>query len=190
MKLNKELEYKVRMEALKYLMHGKPGWDVPHTYNAVRWMRKLIEKEGGNEKILVTAMYLHDIGYPILRKGYNFKELITSKEGHAEKGAKIAKKILFKLKGFTTDEIEEIVYLIKNHSDHHNVKEFNRKMVMDADGLSMLDWEVCLPTLDKKGAKEFLAKYFKEERSPDRWNTKTGKKYLNILYKKALNYWD
>ena len=87
-------------------------------------------------------------------------------------------------------EIGEIVYLVRNHSQHDNIEEFNRKMVMDADGCSMIDWEVVPPTLDKKGSHEFLSKYFSKERSRDRWNTKTGKKFLKQLLKKAENYWD
>jgi HD superfamily phosphodiesterase len=61
MKLDKETEGKLKAEALKYLEKGKPGWDIPHTLASVYWMKRLIEKEGGDERILVTAMYLHDI---------------------------------------------------------------------------------------------------------------------------------
>lgn len=68
MKLDKGKEEEIKAIAIRHLKEGKPEWDVPHTLASVDWMRKLIEREGGNEKVLVTAMYLHDIGYPKLRK--------------------------------------------------------------------------------------------------------------------------
>jgi hypothetical protein len=189
MKLNKELEWKIRTEAVKYLVNCKPGWDVPHTYNCVRWIRKLIQKEGGNEKILVTAMYLHDIGYPKLKIGYNFKTIMKSKVNHAERGAKLTKPILEKIGGFSKKEIEEIVDLVKNHSKHDKADSFNKKMVMDADGIAMLDWEVVPPTMNKKGFMDFMLKYYEKERGKNRWHTETGKKILKIFLKESYKYW-
>jgi hypothetical protein len=190
MKLDKELERKIRMEVLRYLAKGKPGWDIPHTYNCVRWMRKLMEKEGGNEKILVTAMYLHDIGYPKLKLNYSFKAIMKSKIDHAERGARLARPILEKIGGFSKKEIGEIVELVKNHNKHDKADSFNKKMVMDADGIAMLDWEVVPPTLDKKGFMDFMSKYYGKERSKDRWHTKTGKIYLKKFFRKSFEYWD
>ena len=63
MKKSFDLEPEVKSIALKILEQGRGDWDVPHTLAVVYWMKKLIKKEGGDPKILVTAAYFHDIGY-------------------------------------------------------------------------------------------------------------------------------
>jgi len=185
MKLNKLIEKKLKKEVIKILNHGKPGWDVPHTINSVKWIRELIKEEGGNEKILVPAIYLHDAGYPALKKGYNFNEMMASKIDHAETAAKNAKIILKNL-DFTKKEIEEIVYLVKNHDKHNNIKTKNRQLVFEADGLAQINWYVVAPNFDKKNTIKFF-NYFKKERVPN-IKTKTGKKYINQILKKGEEY--
>lgn len=187
MKLKKELEEKIKAECTKFLKKGRSTWDLPHTLNAVRWARKIIENEGGDEKILVPAMYFHDTGYPELKEGYSFEEVIASKKNHAKRGAANARKVLKKVGGFNDKEISEIVYLVANHDKHHNVVEYNRKVVMDADSLSMLDFKVVPPNLNKKDYSKFINRYFLEERSSDRWHTKTGRKNLKKLFREACD---
>ncbi len=76
MSLDAKTEEKLKSEVLRYLEMGKPEWYIPHTLASVFWMRKLIESEGGDERILVTTMYLHDIGYyALLKKGYGFDDI-------------------------------------------------------------------------------------------------------------------
>lgn len=185
MKLDKATEEKLKSEAFKHLINKELGWDIPHTLASVDWMRKLIEKEGGNERILVTAMYLHDIGYPELRKGYDFDDRINTKKNHAEVGAEKAGKILRKL-GYPDDEIKEIVYLIGRHYDKDNIDTRNLQLVIEADGLAKVDWEMVTPNFDKKNCIKYLG-YFKK-RTAGKYKTRTGKKFLKELLQKAEEY--
>lgn len=185
MKLNAETENRIKAEAIKHLKKGKPDWDIPHTLDSVNWMRKLIEKEGGNERILVTAMYLHDIGYPKMKKGYNFNDLIRSKKLHAETGAEKAEKIVRKL-GYSEPEIKEIVVLVRSHYNKENIDTPNKQLVIEADGLAKIDWGNVKPNFDKKNCLMYL-EYFRCRTVP-KFKTKTGKKFLKQLLQKAEQY--
>ncbi|MBW2993190.1 HD domain-containing protein [Candidatus Woesearchaeota archaeon] len=185
MKLNKKLEEKLKARVLVHLKNGRRGWDVQHTLAAVYYMRKLIEKEGGNEKILVTAMYLHDIGYPQFDKKYTFDEVMKSKPEHSIIGAEKAEKILNEL-DYTADEIKKIVHLVKIHDELTKISTADEIKVMEADSLGMIDWEMVSITYDKESIIKFM-EYFERERVP-RFKTKTGKKLLKKLFKKAEEY--
>ncbi|MFH0979268.1 MAG: HD domain-containing protein [Candidatus Woesearchaeota archaeon] len=186
MNLDQKTEEKLKSEAIKYLKNGKPDWDIPHTIFSVDWMRKLMQEEGGNERILVTAMYLHDIGYPKLKRGYDFDDMIKSKKHHAELGAERSKRILKRL-GYSAEEMKEIVYLIGSHYNKDNIDTRNRQLVIEADGLAKIDWERVTPNFDKENCLRYLD-YFKGRTVP-KFKTKTGKKLLKRVLKKAEDYW-
>jgi hypothetical protein len=185
MKLDKETEEKLKSEVLKYLEKGKPDWGIPHTLASVYWIRKLIEKEGGNEKILVTVMYLHDVGYPVFRKGYSFDEVMQAKAEHIVRGIKIARDILTKLR-YSSSEINEIIHLIEIHDTLDKICSKNEILVMEADSLAQIDTDRVKPTLDKTNHLKFL-KHFRDERVP-RFKTRTGKKFLKQLLEEAEKY--
>lgn len=188
MKLDKKLEERLKSEVLKYLKKGKPDWDIPHTLASVYWMRRLIEKEGGNEKVLVTTMYLHDIGYyGMFEKGYKFDDVMASKPAHAIRGAEESKKILREL-GYSPSEIEQIVHLVKVHDELDKLSTHDEILVMEADCLAQVDTKKVKPTLEKEEHRKFL-EHFETERVP-RFKTKTGKKYLSKLLEGAKKYFD
>ena len=195
MNLSKELEEKVKLEAMKYLEKGKPNWDIPHTLRAVYWMKELIKREGGDEKILVTAMYLHDIGYPNLQEGYDFNDLINSKKDHSKLGALEAEKVLGNLEEFSEDEINKISRLIANHDNKELILTLNPKadeyshnqiLVRESDGLSKLDWYNVTPNFDKENVAKYL-EYYKQRTVPC-FKTETGKKFLKEVMQKAEEY--
>jgi HD superfamily phosphodiesterase len=189
MKLDPELEKKLKSKALEYLKKGKPNWDIPHTLAAVYWMRKLIEKEGGNERILVTTMYLHDIGYYGLfpKKGYKFEEVMASKPAHAKRGAEASEKILKQLK-YTPSEIKQITHLVRIHDELDKLSTRNEILVMEADCLAQIDTKRVKPNIDKENHLKFI-EHFEKDRIP-RFRTKTGKKFLKKLFKKTKNYFN
>jgi len=180
MKLNSKIEKKIKTKVLEYLKKGKPGWDIPHTLASVHWMRKLIKKEGGNEKILVTSMYFHDIGYPIMKEGYRWEDVLKAKLSHPKRGAKIAKKVLEEIGGYSKKEIEEIIHLIKTHDNLKRLDTPNEILVKESDGLAQIDTDRVVGNLDKKSHEKFI-KHFKEKRVPI-FKTKTGKKFLKKLF--------
>lgn len=188
MKLDKKIEAKIKKEAIKFLKQGKPGWDIPHTLNAVRWIKKLIKLEGGDEKILIPAVYFHDTGYPPLKKGYNYKKLIDSKKNHALIAVQNAKSVLKKLNYFTKKEIDRMCYLVKNHDLHHNIKEKDRQLLFEADTFAMINWQVLPPNFDKANTIKFMDNYFSLRKKY--LKTKTGKSIFDKLYPLALKYID
>ncbi len=186
MKLSPQTEEKIKEIAISYLKECKPDWDIPHTLNTVEWMKRLIKREGGNEKILITTMYLHDIGYPKLQKGYDFDDLMESKKNHAELGAIEAKKILKGLGFFSESEIMEIAELISGHYEKNNIDTFHQQLVIEADGLSKIDWYHVTPNFDKTNLARYF-EYFKMRTLPC-FKTQTGKEFTKDLLEKAKIY--
>jgi hypothetical protein len=186
MKLDKKIENKIKKQALKLLSVGRTNWDQRHTLCAVKWMKKLIKLEGGNERTLIPAIYFHDTGYEKLPLHYNHKQCLAAKPNHAEVGAKNATKFLPTLKYFTAEEIKRIAYLVINHDIHHNIKTKDRQLILEADGLSSIDFYSCKPSYDKKNIIIFLNTSFKERTKYI--GTKTAKKYLKILLPQTKKY--
>lgn len=189
MKLNEKLEEKVKKAVLEILERGgRPDWDIPHTLDSVHWMKKLVKKEGGNEKILVTAMYFHDTGYPNLREGYSMEEVLRAKKNHAANGEKNVKQNLKIIGGFSNQEIQKIAYLVKMHDKHRNLRSKDRKMVMDSDGLAQINWDVIAPNLDRENCVKFLEKYYETERGNSHWHTASARKYGEKLLQAVYNH--
>ena len=140
--LDLEIEKKVQLEASKYLM-GRGSWDKPHTEATVDWLKQLIQAEGGNERILVPAAWLHDIGYNLSEiKSLDYDGVLKIKEQHAQLGADEARKILSELGDFTAEEIEEISRLILIHDELEQLSEKandNVIRLVEADSLGMID---------------------------------------------------
>jgi len=187
MKLEKQTEEKLKNKVLQFLKKGRQGWDIPHALAAVHWIKKLIEKEGGDERILVPTMYLHDIGYTNLEKGYGLDDVMALKEAHVKIAIKESEEILTDL-GFSETETKKIIDLIKHHDEFDNLDTHNGILVMEADSLAQIDWERVTPTFDKENCLDFL-KDFREIRVP-KFKTKTGVHFLNIVLPKAEHYWD
>ncbi len=181
MELDRKLENQIKKEALVFLKRGRKNWDVQHTLCAVKWVKKLIKQEGGDKKTLIPAVYFHDTGYDYLQN-YDFDKVIAAKKNHGKNGAKIVKKILPKY-NFTRKEINRIAYLVGNHNIHHNITEFDRQLVFEADGLAMIDVKSTKTSFNKKDYIRFLKEYYHKRKKY--MKTKTGKKYLKELMKEV-----
>jgi HD superfamily phosphodiesterase len=188
MKLNKKIEAKIKQKAIKLLGIGRTNFDIRHTLCAVKWIKKLVKLEGGNEKILIPAIYFHDTGYDELPLGYNHQQCLAlkKKKDHGEIGAELAKKYLARIKYFTKPEIEKIAYLVKNHNKHGNIKKLDRQLVFEADGFAQIDWSDCRPSYDKKNCVHFLKTTFKHRKKYIK--TKSGKKIVKNLLAKTKKY--
>ncbi len=183
--LDKKIENKIKAKVIKILEKNRPNWNIPHTLDAVKWMRLLIKAEGGNERILIPAIYLHDTGYPILKKGYSYKEMMASKPGHSEIAAKNTPSILKNL-NFKQDEIVRIAHLVEIHAKHDLIKEHNEQLIFEADSLAQINYNEVPPSFNKDDTIKFL-KYFKKQRVP-MIKTKTGVKLIKKLLKEAEDY--
>ena len=140
--LEPELEKQIQDKALPYL-EGRGRWDRPHTEVAVDWMKQLIQEEGGNERILVTAAWFHDNCYNLSDiDDFGYDGVLKVKEQHSQLGADKAREILSEIGGFTDEEIVEIARLILNHDELDKMaKEANDNDIrlLEADSLGMID---------------------------------------------------
>lgn len=80
----------------------------------------LLEREGGEEDIILAGAWLHDIG------------LIEGNIGHCFKGANIAKNFLEDL-GLDENTVSNILHCIEAHDGEIEAKTMEAKVVHDAD---------------------------------------------------------
>jgi len=183
---NHDLEDRLKDKVLLHLESGREGWDLPHTILSVKRMKELIASEGGDEKVLVSTMYLHDTGYTLLRRGFSLDENNQIKVGHCERSVVIAKDILNELGEYTEDEIKEIVYLVEHHDDYSALDSHNRQLVFEADNLAKIDVDFIVPPMGEGEYLRFLNLY-KEVRAP-LFQTETGKGLLQELMPQVDEY--
>jgi putative nucleotidyltransferase with HDIG domain len=176
MKVTQELENQLKQILLKYF--EKSSWNYKHSLATAVWIKKLMRSRD-NEKVLVTAAYLHDIGYgSLISSDYTLEERIAAKKEHGKIGSEEAKKILTKL-NYSKEEIKEICHLILIHDELPNLKTRNEILLMEADSLSAIDYERCPSSITE----EELKRYFqicKEKRWP-KFKTTKGKQFLKQL---------
>lgn len=189
MELNKDLENKIKVKAIYYMSKSRPGWNIPHLHTAVYYIKKLIAKEGGNKKILLPAIYLHDIGYfGELTRKYSYEDNEKVKKSHMITGAIMSRKILKELNAFSDFEIKEISRLVSIHDNMNKIKDKNSQLIFEADSLAQIDIKRVKPNFNKENYLKFIKK-FKEKRVP-KFKTKTGKKYLKKFLPKIESYYN
>lgn len=183
MKLDAELEKRLESEVMPLLEKGRQGFDVLHTYEAVAFMEQLIETEGGSERILKTAMYLHDTGYSgLMPKEYGVQDLKAVKEQHMANSERNARSILTGL-GFLPQEIEKVAYLVRYHDDDEELDENwtqELQLVFEADSLAQLSVP---PNFKGNDYPKAFASY--EQSRASRFRTKKGNQLLGPLLENA-----
>ena len=150
----------------------KPHVEVAHTY-ALR----LMEREGGNCKIIEPAIILHDIGWSCLPPEQLNAAYGMGREGkssnklnriHEKEGAAIARQILESI-GFDRHLVDKITQVIERHDSGFNALSIEEKNVKDADKLWRYSdigfwYEVKRQVLDPNEYFDYLAarcqKYF------------------------------
>ena len=111
-----------------------------HTEISMKFAYKLLEKEGGNEDIVIPAIILHDIGWKQVPQNLQLRafgpKAIYPKLNriHEIEGVKIAKDILEKV-NYDVYRIEEILEIIEGHDSRKEAISLNDKIVKDADRL-------------------------------------------------------
>jgi HD superfamily phosphodiesterase len=183
MNLDPELEKRLKSIALSYLERGRGVFDTSHTLAAVRYMKALVEAEGGDERVLVTTMYFHDIGYAGLFEGtaIDLDNVRAASDIHMERGAAEAENELIEL-CYQPEEIQQITNLIRNHDNLERLDDQNTlesQLVFEADSLGHLNAE---HTFEGEQYLEAM-RDFKRKRVP-RFRTETGKEFLEPLLEK------
>ena len=135
--MEKEFQ-KIWREAAVYLRQAQKKDFVLHTRWVVKSMEMLLEREGGDRRVLITAAILHDTGWSEVPL-----ELQAAIEGemagralvlHLKNSVPIARKIL-KDHGFTKKEINKIIDIILSHK-FKNPRNLEKRLLIDADTLS------------------------------------------------------
>ena len=125
------------------------GHNMLHIERVVSNALKIMENEGGNEKIIITACYLHDC--------------VDSKL-FSDEAFQIKKiKTLLSTKNYNTEEINEIIDIITSISFSKNktLNSLNAQIVRDADRLDALGVMGIIRTIEYGNSKNRL--FYEEE---------------------------
>ena len=111
-----------------------------HTEISIRFAEMLLEKEGGDENVVMPAIILHDVGWirvPEDEQHKGFGPEIQSPrvvKKHELEGVGIAKGILEAL-DYNKEMIAEILAIIEGHDSRKETDSINESIVKDADKL-------------------------------------------------------
>jgi hypothetical protein len=115
-----------------------------HTRIAYHFALNLLEAEGGNARIVLPAIVLHDIGYSQLPEkeiknafGPTIKKPELQRR-HELEGVRLAGKILREM-NYPEDMISSIQAIIDGHDTRQTAHDINDMIVKDADKL----WRYC-----------------------------------------------
>lgn len=173
----------------EYLKNGRPNWDIPHTKSVVYWAKAICKSEKCTEndtKIIVSAAYLHDIGYSFTGVKAKYDSVLRAKADHMVIGAKETKKILSSINEYTKKEIEEITLIVEKHDLMNRIFSKNEQILIEADSLAQLDRIRVKPSFNQMDYDKFITD-FEKDRIPI-IRTKAGRKILKELWPVAKNY--
>jgi HD superfamily phosphodiesterase len=111
-----------------------------HTAISVGLAYELLEREGGDEDIVIPAMILHDVGWKKVPDDLQLKAFGPKAESpeinriHEVEGMKVAREIL-EMVCYDEEKIEEIVEIIGGHDSRRDALSLNDEIVKDADKL-------------------------------------------------------
>ena len=115
--------------------------DLTHIVNALEMAMKLISSEGGNERIIIPAIIMHDVGWhhfshdeELKTRGPALKNVELNHK-HEIESAALADNILSEL-DYPQKEKEEIVRIISGHDNRSKPISKEDMIVKDADRLS------------------------------------------------------
>ncbi|MGO9567378.1 MAG: HD domain-containing protein [Desulfomonilaceae bacterium] len=111
-----------------------------HTRIAYSFALKLLEAEGGDEKIVIPAVLLHDVGWKTVPEELQLKAFGPGRNDlqinriHEVEGAKIARELLQQVE-YDPALVEQIVEIILGHDSRHDAISHNDSLVKDSDKL-------------------------------------------------------
>jgi uncharacterized protein len=120
----------IKNEVIK-IMDNDPAHDFDHVMRVYNNAQKIVKKEKANQKLVLSAVLLHDIvSYPKSSKRSKLSSVDSAKKS----------KIILKKYGFTTKEIIIVSDAIVDHSfSQYKVPEtLEGKILQDADRLDAL----------------------------------------------------
>ncbi len=168
------------IEIVKPYFSSTREGDWEHALRVVRWVKKL-GLGRSDLHLLITAAYIHDIGWSgIAPKGKvaDLNKMLELEPLANANSHKLVSKVLSKLQ-FTESEIETVNRLVAA-ADQHQSNQEDEEIIVDADQLSKLCVEHLQDKYDPSQFLKFLNKWKTE--FPNRMKTLKGKKlYPNLL---------
>ena len=120
----------IKNEIIK-IMDNDPAHDFDHVMRVYTNAKKIVKEEKADEKLVLSAVLLHDIvSYPKSSKRSKFSSIDSAKKS----------KIILKKYGFSEKEITIVSDAIKDHSFSQNKvpETLEGKILQDADRLDAL----------------------------------------------------
>jgi HD superfamily phosphodiesterase len=111
-----------------------------HTRIASAFAEKLLEAEGGDARVVLPAILLHDVGWKMVPEDLQLKAFgpghndMTINRIHEVEGAKIARRLLEEI-GYDPKLTDEIVAIILEHDSRLKPLSLNDAIVKDSDKL-------------------------------------------------------
>ena len=111
-----------------------------HTRIAYSFALKLLEAEGGDEKIVIPAVLLHDVGWKTVPEELQLKAFGPGRNDleinriHEVEGAKIARELLQQA-GYDPALVDQIVEIILEHDSRREAISHDDALVKDSDKL-------------------------------------------------------
>lgn len=130
-------EENIRIKAEQEISRCRPG-DWNHALRVVEWVKQL-GKDRGDLPLLVSAAYIHDIGWrDVLFKDekITFDKLLEF-EKQANDNSKSFVSEFLKSLGYLQEEIETVNRFVRV-ADAHESKKEDEEIIVDADNLSKL----------------------------------------------------
>ncbi len=162
----------------KELSHDHSGHNHQHAERVVSNAKKIMSEEGGDEKIILTAAWLHDC---------IDKKLFADIERQIEKI-----EILLNTLNYSKEEIMEVLYIIQNISfnkgENRALNTLNAQIVRDADRLDAIGAMGIIRTIEygaSKGRPFYDSENIQRERGKCGWNQPSDTS-LSHFYEKLL----
>ena len=114
--------------------------NVLHTRIAAAFAERLLEAEGGDPRVVLPAILLHDVGWKSVPEDLQLKAFgpghndMTINRIHEVEGAKLARRLLEEV-AYDPTLIDEIVAIILEHDSRMEPLSLNDAIVKDSDKL-------------------------------------------------------
>lgn len=132
-------EYRQIWELAKPLLKKGVRKDfILHTKGVIKAMELIMQREGGDEDILLPAAILHDIGWskvPLeVQNDFRYEDgQEVGERMHIEELSELAESVL-KICGYPAEKSKRIIAISQDHKKKPDIKE--AKLLIDADNLS------------------------------------------------------
>jgi putative nucleotidyltransferase with HDIG domain len=189
-----DLANELESYAVGFLSKGRE-WDVPHTKAVVYYAEQIAGSENLDLLVIVTAAWLHDIGYSSLFEGSDskkFEQVMNKKAAHMVNGEKMAREFLAQphIKSFyKKEQIERIVHLVSVHDKIDELKDKDEIALMEADTLGALDASRVTPTFNRKDAAKYINEDVLGRRFP-KFQTQLGIRLFQEVLPRFMSYFE